>query len=180
MIAGKENRAGLTLTVTPNPGKGNEYVCEASVRSIPEEIAAAVKNGIENAFQSGISFGYPCIDIKAVVTEIDFSEEFSTPFAFEACAVQAFDNACRSASPAIMEPIMKIDVIVPTERVGEVIGSLTSKGGIINHIDSHPGYECISGENALVNMFGYSTVLRSLTQGRGTFGMEFSHYRKRP
>ena len=180
MIAGKENRAGLTLTVTPNPGKGNEYVCEASVRSVPEEIAAAVKNGIENAFQSGISFGYPCIDIKAVVTEIDFSEEFSTPFAFEACAVQAFDNACRSASPAIMEPIMKIDVIVPTERVGEVIGSLTSKGGIINHIDSHPGYECISGENALVNMFGYSTVLRSLTQGRGTFGMEFSHYRKRP
>ena len=178
-IAGKENRAGLTLTVEPNPGKGNVYECAAAVRGLPEEIVAAVAGGIENAFQSGICFGYPCIDIKATVTAVDYSEEFSTPFAFEACAVQAFDNACRAAGAVMMEPVMKVDIIVPTERVGEVIGSLTAKGGIINHIDSHTGFESISAENALVNMFGYSTTLRSLTQGRGTFSMEFSHYRKR-
>ena len=178
-IAGKENRAGLTLTVEPNPGKGNVYECAAAVRGLPEEIVAAVAGGIENAFQSGICFGYPCIDIKATVTAVDYSEEFSTPFAFEACAVQAFDNACRAAGAVMMEPVMKVDIIVPTERVGEVIGSLTAKGGIINHIDSHTGFESISAENALVNMFGYSTTLRSLTQGRGTFPMEFSHYRKR-
>lgn len=179
MIAGKENRAGLTLTVAPNPGKGNVYEMAANARGLPEEILKAIAGGIENAFQSGIRFGYPCIDIKATVTDIDYSEEFSTPFAFEACAVAAFDNACRAAETIMMEPIMKVDVLVPTERVGEVIGSLTSKGGIINHIDSHTGFESINAENALVNMFGYSTALRSLTQGRGTFSMEFSHYRKR-
>lgn len=178
-LGGKENRAELTIEVEPNPGRGNEYVCTANTRSIPEEVVAAIQAGVENGFSSGISFGYPCIDIKATVTDIVFSEEFSTPFAFEACGVQAFDNACRGAKALMMEPIMKVDIIVPTERVGEVIGSLTSKGGIINHIDSHPGFESINAENALVNMFGYSTTLRSLTQGRGTFSMEFSHYRRR-
>lgn len=176
-IANKENWAKLTLSAKPLPaGSGNVLKISANTRDIPEEIIAAVKSGIEGAFKSGIKFGYETTDIEIDVKDIAYNELTSTPFANEACANMAFDAVCQKAGAVIMEPIMNVKLSAPTQYVGDVISSITSRGGIVNSMESRVGSDLISAEVPLQKMFGYTTVLRSSTQGRGTFSMEFSHY----
>ena len=176
-IANKENWAKLTLSAKPLPaGSGNVLKISASTRDIPEEIIAAVKSGIEGAFKSGIKFGYETTDIEIDVKDIAYNELTSTPFANEACANMAFDAVCQKAGAVLMEPIMNVKLSAPTQYVGDVISSITSRGGIVNSMESRVGSDLISAEVPLQKMFGYTTVLRSSTQGRGTFSMEFSHY----
>ncbi|MFP4363778.1 MAG: elongation factor G [Spirochaetia bacterium] len=180
MFAGKENTANLTLKVeSQERGKGNEYICEVNNPNIPQEIYDAVKQGIESSFSSGIQYGYPVIDIKATLVDMKYSELTSTSFAFEAAASIGFDNACRQADPVLLEPIMQVDIIVPTEYVGDVISNFTSRSGIVHSIDSRQAVEHVRAEAPLAKMFGYTTSLRSITQGRGTFSMEFSHFAKK-
>ena len=176
-IANKENWARLTLSAKPLPaGSGNVLKISANTRDIPEEIIAAVKSGIEGAFKSGIKFGYETTDIEIDVKDIAYNELTSTPFANEACANMAFDAVCQKAGAVLMEPIMNVKLSAPTQYVGDVISSITSRGGIVNSMESRVGSDLISAEVPLQKMFGYTTVLRSSTQGRGTFSMEFSHY----
>ena len=176
-IANKENWAKLTLSAKPLPaGSGNVLKISANTRDIPEEIIAAVKSGIEGAFKSGIKFGYETTDIEIDVKDIAYNELTSTPFANEACANMAFDAVCQKAGAVLMEPIMNVKLSAPTQYVGDVISSITSRGGIVNSMESRVGSDLISAEVPLQKMFGYTTVLRSSTQGRGTFSMEFSHY----
>ena len=176
-IANKENWAKLTLSAKPLPaGSGNVLKISANTRDIPEEIIAAVKSGIEGAFKSGIKFGYETTDIEIDVKDIAYNELTSTPFANEACANMAFDAVCQKAGAVLMEPIMNVKLSAPTQYVGDVISSITSRGGIVNSMESRVGSDLISAEIPLQKMFGYTTVLRSSTQGRGTFSMEFSHY----
>lgn len=176
-IANKENWAKLTLSAKPLPaGSGNVLKISANTRDIPEEIIAAVKSGIEGAFKSGIKFGYETTDIEIDVKDIAYNELTSTPFANEACANMAFDAVCQKAGAVLMEPIMNVKLSAPTQYVGDVISSITSRGGIVNSMESRVGSDLISAEVPLQKMFGYTTVLRSSSQGRGTFSMEFSHY----
>ena len=176
-IANKENWAKLTLSAKPLPaGSGNVLKISANTRDIPEEIIAAVKSGIEGSFKSGIKFGYETTDIEIDVKDIAYNELTSTPFANEACANMAFDAVCQKAGAVLMEPIMNVKLSAPTQYVGDVISSITSRGGIVNSMESRVGSDLISAEVPLQKMFGYTTVLRSSTQGRGTFSMEFSHY----
>lgn len=176
-IANKENWAKLTLSAKPLPaGSGNVLKISANTRDIPEEIITAVKSGIEGAFKSGIKFGYETTDIEIDVKDIAYNELTSTPFANEACANMAFDAVCQKAGAVLMEPIMNVKLSAPTQYVGDVISSITSRGGIVNSMESKVGSDLISAEVPLQKMFGYTTVLRSSTQGRGTFSMEFSHY----
>ena len=176
-IANKENWAKLTLSAKPLPaGSGNVLKISANTRDIPEEIIAAVKSGIEGAFKSGIKFGYETTDIEIDVKDIAYNELTSTPFANEACANMAFDAVCQKAGAVLMEPIMNVKLSAPTQYVGDVISSITSRGGIVNSMESRVGSDLISAEVPLQKMFGYTTVLRSSTQGRGTSSMEFSHY----
>ena len=184
IIAGKENAAGLSLTVEPAPrGQGNKYVCavkSASGRTeIPEEIFDAVRRGIEGAFASGIVMGYPCIDITATVTAIQYSELTGTEFAFEACASMAFDEACRAASPVLLEPIMAVDLVSPHEFVGEVISLVTQRGGQVLSMNSKVEIDEIKALAPMAKMFGFMTALRSVSQGRASFSMEFSHFEKK-
>ena len=176
-IAGKENNATLSLTVRPLPPRsGNNLKITASTRDIPKEIIEAVENGINGAFQSGIRFGYECTDIEAEVTDIVYDENTSTPFAFTSCAAMAFDKIATEAGPVLMQPVMKVQASAPSEYIGDVISSLTQRGGIVLSMESKPGADSVIAEAPLEKMFGYTTVLRSATQGRGTFSMEFSHY----
>ena len=176
-IAGKENTASISLTVRPLPPRsGNSLKITASTRDIPEEIVEAIKNGINGAFQSGIKFGYECTDIEADVTAIGYDENTSTPFVFTSCAAMAFDRIASEAEPVLMQPVMKVQATAPSEYIGDVISSLTQRGGIVLSMESKPGADTVTAEAPLEKMFGYTTVLRSSTQGRGTFSMEFSHY----
>ncbi len=176
-IANKENNATLSMTVKPLPAKsGNVLNITASTRDIPEEIIEAIKNGINGAFAGGIKFGYECTDIEADVTDIIYDENTSTPFAFTSCAAMAFDRIASEAGAVLMEPIMKVQVSAPTEYIGDVISSITQRGGIVLSMESRPGADTVSSEVPLEKMFGYTTILRSSTQGRGSFSMEFSHY----
>ena len=176
-IANKENTASLTMTVKPLPPKsGNVLKITAPTRDIPEEIIEAIKNGVNGAFSGGIKFGYECTDIEADITAIGYDENTSTPFAFTSCAAMAFDRIASEAGPILMEPIMKVQVSAPSEYIGDVISSITQRGGIVLSMESRPGADAVIAEAPLEKMFGYTTVLRSSTQGRGSFSMEFSHY----
>lgn len=180
VIANKENYAKLSLSVNPNPPKtGNTLTISAKTRDIPQEIIEAINNGINGAFNSGIKYGYECTDINVDITEIDYDPLTSTPLAFTSCAALAFDNICSNAEPIIKEPVMKIQATAPSEYIGDVISSLTQRGGIVLSMESKVGSDTVIALCPLCKMFGYTTILRSSTQGRGTFSMEFDHYEEK-
>lgn len=177
VLAGKENAAGVSLMVRPLPsGSGAIYKSLVNPKEMPVEFFDAIKSGIENSFRSGIKFGYEVCDMEVTLTAINYSELTATQFAFEACAAMCFDAVCQQAEPILMEPVMNVVIAVPNQYVGDVIGSLTARGGIVNSMESRPGADHIHAQAPLSKLFGYSTALRSSTQGRGTFSMEFSHY----
>ncbi len=176
-LAGKDHEATVTITVEPRKrGEGNLFESKLSLGKLPAAFQEAVRRGIEASFPSGIVMGYPAVDIKATLVEASFNEATASEIAFETAAALGFDNACRDASPILLEPVMEVDVMCPSEQVGDVISNLTQRGGHVESMESRTAYELVKSKAPLVNMFGYSTTLRSLTQGRGTFSMEFSHF----
>lgn len=177
ILANKENEAGISLTVKPlPPGSGNVFNFKAKTKGLPENIIAAIENGVRNSFNSGIKFGYEICDMEVSVDSIEYNELTASEFAFEACSAMCFDKVCKNAGPVLMEPIMKVIIVVPSHYDGDVIGGITSRGGLVNSIESRTSADHIICEAPLSKMFGYSTALRSSTQGRGTFSMEFDHY----
>lgn len=176
-LAGKDHEAVLSLRVEPRGrGEGNRFTSELSAAALPRNFQNAVRRGVESSFPSGIAMGYPCVDILVSLIDAEYSETTGSEIAFETAASLGFDAACRAASPVLLEPVMEVDVMCPSEQVGDVIGSITQRGGHVESMDSRPSHELVKAKAPLVNMFGYSTTLRSLTQGRGTFSMEFSHF----
>jgi elongation factor G len=180
IIGGKENAASLCLRVEPVPrGAGNTYTCGVKNRDVPQAIFDAVERGITGAFASGIVLGYPCIDVGVTLTEIKYSELTGTEFAFEACASLCFDEACRSAQPLLLEPIMTVALISPKEFVGDVISLLVQRGGQVSSMNSKAQIDEVKALAPMSKMFGFMTALRSVSQGRATFTMEFSHFEKK-
>ena len=181
ILAGKENTAGLTLHVEPREtGSGNLYTCNVKKsESIPEEIFDAVQQSVTNCFGSGIKFGYPCTDISITLEKIDYNELTSTTFAFEAAAAEAFDRVCSAANPALFEPVMAVDIVCPPEFVGDAMSQITQRGGIISSMEDKPGGSIVYAQAPMAKMFGFSTTLRSVTQGRASFSMTFSHFQKK-
>ncbi|MFP4210173.1 MAG: elongation factor G [Alkalispirochaeta sp.] len=177
VIGGKENRAELVLRVFPQKrGTGNIFTSTVPPSTLPDAFAKACERGIQAAFSSGIRLGYPTIDIGVELIDAVYDEQTATEFAFEAAASLGFDNACGSADPVLLEPVMKVDVLVPKEFMGDTISGITTRGGIVHSVESRPSVEHIVAEAPLRKMFGYSTSLRSTTQGRGNYAMEFSHF----
>lgn len=180
IIAGKENNAVLTFKVESLPrGSGNRYTCGIKKNAAPEEIYDAVERGVVSAFPSGIVMGYPCIDIGCTLIALEYSELTASPFAYEACASLGFDEACRKASPILLEPIMELHLISPKEYVGEVISLVVQRGGMVQSMDSKVAMDHVKAQAPMANMFGFMTALRSVSQGRATFSMEFSHFEKK-
>ena len=177
VIGGKENAAEIRLIVKPLArGSGNKFTSQVDQGTLPRELLEAVQRGVTNAFAAGIVYGYPATDIGVTLLDAVNNPSSSTPFAFEAAGAVGFDAACRNADPILLEPVMALDVFVPNDYVGEVIGNLTARGGDVLVVEAKTGIEHVRAQIPLARMFGYSTTLRSATQGRGTFAMEFSHF----
>jgi elongation factor G len=179
-IAGKESAAGLVIEVEPlERGSGNRYAKRLRAPTVPEEIFEAVERGFNSAFGSGIQFGYPAVDVGVTLTGIEYDELTASTFAFEACANMAFDAACREAGAVMLEPVMKVDISCPKEFLGEAMSLVSQRGGLIHGSESRPASELIRAEAPMVAMFGFTTSLRSVTQGRASFSMEFSHFEQK-
>jgi elongation factor G len=165
-------------------GKGFEFVDEIKGGTIPQEYIAPIGKGIKDAMDSGVLAGYPMVDIKATVYDGSFHEVDSSEAAFRIAGSMAFKEACRRAHPIILEPIMKASVITPDNFMGDVVGDLNSKRGIIKEMndrgEGNARVKEIDSEVPLASMFGYATELRSMTQGRASYVMEFSHYAEVP
>ena len=171
----------VKITLEPNEsGKGYEFVNAVVGGAIPKEFIPAVDAGIQGAMQSGVLAGYPVVDVKVTLYDGSYHEVDSSEMAFKIAGSMAFKEAMRKADPVLLEPIMKVCVIVPDEYLGTVIGDLTSRRGQIQGQEARPGAQQVDALVPLANMFGYATDLRSNTQGRGQYTMEPHSYAEIP
>ena len=178
---GKGQYAHVKLKIEPNePGKGYEFVNAVVGGAIPKEFIPAVDQGIRGAMQAGVCAGYPVVDVRVTVYDGSFHEVDSSELSFKIAGSIAFREACRKAESVILEPIMKVSVIVPEDYVGDVLGDLTAKRGTILGLQPRGAATQIDANVPLSEMFGYATSLRGRTQGRGNYTMEPSHYTQLP
>ena len=178
---GRGQYGHVYLSVEPRePGQGYEFVNKIVGGAIPKEYISAVDKGIRGAMEDGLVAGYPMVDIKATLFDGSYHDVDSSEIAFKIAGSMGFKDAVRKASPTVLEPIMSLEVIVPEEYMGEVIGDLNSRRGKILGMRMRAGAQVITADVPLKEMFGYATDLRSKTQGRGTFSMQFSRYEMVP
>jgi elongation factor G len=177
---GRGQYGHVELRLEPQPGKGFEFVDAIKGGSVPREFIPAVEKGVNEALQDGVLAGYPVVDVKVTLFYGSYHEVDSNENAFKMAAIFAFKDGMRAGSPVLLEPIMAVEVETPEEKMGDVMGDLSSRRGVIQGMDDLPGGKAIKAEVPLGEMFGYSTQLRSLTQGRATYTMEFKHYSEAP
>jgi elongation factor G len=176
-VAGNRHFAEVSLIVKPlSRGGGFKFSSRASEEMIPEQFAEAVEKGVREAMEYGELMGYPVVDVEVIVTGGGFRESMATSLAYSVAASMACREALAAAEPYLLEPIMKVEVFVPESFMGEVIGDLNARGGKIESIAAKGESQIISAIAPLSKMFGYTTALRSASQGRGTFTMKFSHF----
>ena len=174
---GKGQYGHVKIQVEPNEsGKGFEFINKTVGGSVPKEYIPAVEQGVKGAMESGVLAGFPVVDVKVTLLDGSYHEVDSSEMAFKIAGSMAFKEACQKAGPVVLEPIMKVCIIVPDEYMGDVIGDVTSRRGTIQGLTQRNGAQQIDCFVPLSEMFGYATNLRSRTQGRGQFTMEPSHY----
>jgi elongation factor G len=174
---GKGQYGHVWLTLEPQtPGKGFEFINRIVGGTIPREYIPAVEKGIVEAMEKGVLAGFPMVDIKVTLIDGSFHEVDSSEMAFKIAGSIGFKEGARQANPILLEPMMSIEIITPEEFMGGVISDLNSRRGKTTKVEYRSGTNMITGEVPLANMFGYATDLRSLTQGRATFTLQFSHY----
>jgi len=162
------------------PGKGYEFVNGIVGGVVPKEYIPAVDKGIREAMENGVIAGYPVVDIKATLFDGSYHEVDSNEMAFKIAGSMALKDAVRKASPVLLEPIMKVEVVTPDEYYGDIIGDLNRRRGQVMGMDDSPSGKVVTAEVPLAEMFGYATTVRSLSQGRATFTMEFAKYMEVP
>jgi elongation factor G len=178
---GRGQYGHVWLKVEPQPaGKGFEFVDAIKGGTVPREYIPAVQRGLVETLPNGVLAGYPVVDVKVTLFDGSYHEVDSNENAFRMAASMAFKDGMRKASPVLLEPIMAVEVETAEEKMGDVMGDLSSRRGVIQGMDDLPGGKAIRAEVPLAEMFGYSTTLRSLTQGRATYTMEFKHYAEAP
>jgi len=179
---GRGQYGHVVLRVEPNEaGKGFEFLDEIKGGVVPREYIPAVQKGIEESLSNGVLAGYPVVDIKVALHFGSYHDVDSNETAFKIAASMGFKEGMRRASPVLLEPMMAVEVESPEDYAGTVMGDLSSRRGVVQGMDDIPGGgKAIKAEVPLAEMFGYSTTLRSLTQGRATYSMEFKHYSEAP
>jgi len=178
---GRGQYGHVLMRIGPNePGKGYEFVDSVVGGRIPKEYIPAVNKGVEEALTRGVVAGYPMTDIKVELYDGSYHDVDSSELAFKMAGSLCFRNAAKTASPVILEPLMKIEVVTPEEYMGDVMGNLNSKRGQIEAMGDRGQAKTIDAKVPLSEMFGYATELRSMTQGRASYTMEFAHYSKVP
>ena len=178
---GKGQYGHVKIILEPNePGAGYTFENKIVGGAIPKEYIPAVDAGIQGAMQTGVLAGYNVVDVKITLYDGSYHEVDSSEMAFKIAGSMAFKDAMKKANPVLTEPIMKVVVVTPEDYMGDVIGSLNSRRGQIQSMDSIPGASQINAMVPLSEMFGYATELRSKTQGRGQYSMEPSHFQEVP
>ena len=171
----------VELRIEPLPkGSGFEFSDDTKGGSIPRNFSPSVEAGIKEAMETGVLAGYPMVDIKAALLDGKYHEVDSSELAFKIAGSIAFKEACEKASPVLLEPVMEVEVVTPQDFMGEVIGDLNSRRGKIQEMENRAGAQVISARVPLANMFGYATKLRSITQGRANYTMQFAVYEPVP
>jgi elongation factor G len=178
-LAGQKHFAGVKIRISSlTRGSGNKFLNKCDNPALNDEFIDAIREGIDEAATSGIMMGYPVIDVETTLLDVKIDEAASDAMAFKVAANMAFSNACVKGDPQLLEPIMEVEILVPEEFMGEVIGDLNSRSGKIEGLTAKGLIQVIDASVPLSKMFGYSTSLRSVTQGRATYSMQFSHYDK--
>jgi elongation factor G len=178
---GRGQYGHVVLRVEPRaPGAGFEFVDQIKGGVVPREYIPAVERGVRDATGAGPLAGYPIVDVKATLLDGSYHEVDSSEMAFKIAGSMAFKDAARKADAVLLEPVMAVEVVVPEEFMGDVIGDLSSRRGKIQGMDARGGAQVIAAQVPLAQMFGYATDLRSKTQGRATYTMQFSHYEPVP
>lgn len=178
---GRGQYGHVWLKMEPNEtGKGFEFVDEIKGGVVPREYIPAVEKGLLDTLPNGILAGFPVVDVKVTLFDGSYHDVDSNENAFKMAASIAFKDGMRKASPVLLEPMMAVEVESPEEFMGNVVGDLSSRRGMIQGMEDTPGLKLIRAEVPLAEMFGYSTALRSATQGRATYSMEFKHYAEAP
>ena len=177
---GKGQYGHVKINIEPNPNKGYEFVNNIVGGAIPKEYIEPANQGIQGAMQSGVIAGYPVVDVKVTLYDGSYHEVDSSEMAFKIAGSMAFKDASKKADPVLLEPIMKVTVVVPEEYMGDVIGDLNSRRGEIQGFEERTGAKQINAHVPLSEMFGYATDLRSKTQGRGQYVMEPDGYKEVP
>ena len=178
---GKGQYGHVWLKIEPNEtGKGYEFIDSIKGGSVPREFIPAVDKGLKETITSGVLAGYPIEDVKVTLFDGSYHDVDSNENAFKMAASFAFKDGCKKADPIILEPMMFVEVETPEEYMGDVMGDLSSRRGIVQGMEDNAGIKVIRCEVPLAEMFGYSTVVRSLSQGRATYSMEFKHYAEAP
>jgi len=176
-MAGQSHFGKVSLALKPlSLGEGNRLVNTLTEEDLQPQFSAAIEKGVMDALDSGTLLGYPVVDVEATITKANTREGHATELAFSVSASMAMRKALEGGSPFLLEPVMAVEVFVPDDFMGEVIGDLNSRGGKIEAINPNAGIQEINAAVPLSRMFGYSTALRSATQGRGNFTMKFSHF----
>ncbi|MGK5090742.1 elongation factor G [Deltaproteobacteria bacterium TL4] len=176
-LGGKEQFAHCVLKLTPlKHGEGYKFENQVGEKTLPLPFVGAIEQGVREATESGVIAGYPMIDLKVTLVDGSFQQGLSTEMAFKVAGVTALQEGIRQAKPVVLEPVMQIEVIVPMDFMGDVIGDLNARHGRVRGMTEQSGMQVITAEAPLAKMFGYSTALRSLTQGRAIYTMQFSHY----
>ena len=169
------------LEISPlDPGQGFVFENKVVGGAIPREYINPIEAGVKEAMDTGVSAGYPIVDVKVTVYDGSYHDVDSSEMAFKIAASMGFKEGCRKANPVILEPYMKVEVIVPEEYMGDVIGDINSRRGRIEGMEARAGAQVVRSFVPLSEMFGYATDLRSRTQGRGVYSMEFDHYDEVP
>jgi len=178
---GRGQYGHVKMFVEPNEaGKGYEFINDIKGGVIPKEYIKPIDQGIQEAMQSGVLAGYPCVDIKITIYDGSYHDVDSNEMAFKIAGSMGFKAGCEKASPVILEPIMAVEVVVPEDYMGDVIGNLNSRRGRIENMEDRAGVKVVTAKVPLAEMFAYSTTLRGMTQGRGNYTMQFSHYEEAP
>jgi elongation factor G len=178
---GRGQYGHVWLEVEPNEeGAGYEFINKIVGGAVPKEYINPVNNGVKEALDSGVIAGYPVVDVKVTLYDGSFHEVDSNEMAFKIAGSMALQEAVRKATPIILEPIMKVEVTIPEEYMGDVMGDLNSKRGRIQQMSDRGNAKIVDAHVPLAEMFGYATNLRSMTQGRGNYTMEFDHYEEVP
>jgi elongation factor G len=178
---GRGQYGHVWLKMEPNEaGKGFEFVDSIKGGAVPREYIPAVEKGLNDTLPNGVLAGFPVVDVKVTLFDGSYHDVDSNENAFKMAASMAFKDGMRKASPVLLEPMMSVEVETPADFMGNVVGDLSSRRGMIQGMDDLPGLKVVSAEVPLAEMFGYSTSLRSATQGRATYTMEFKHYSEAP
>ena len=177
---GRGQYGDVYLEVEPNPGNGYEFENKIVGAAIPKEYIPAVEKGIREALDTGVLAGYPVVDIKIRLTDGSYHDVDSSEIAFKIAASMAFKEACRKAKAVLLEPVMDVEVVTPEEYMGAIVGDLNSRRGRIISMEAQRGSQVIRAQVPLATMFGYATEMRSMTQGRATYTMQFARYEEVP